>query len=222
VSARPSKVWLRALVWAGVLAVSGLAGQSALRELSLSWPLAMAQRIPDAGMVGSGGVGGSAAPVVIRPVSPKVKIVFQTVPILKNQKVEIRWGKKRLGFIDGARKPFILERMRDSGPIDVTVKAEGYLTVNTRAYTFDDNKVFVKLTPETEKHTLLGYRVQLPDAGVDGGAPGGDGGVPLGPYDVPAPPPMPAPGQPPLPAPPPAPAPPPVQGPALPPAAPAP
>jgi hypothetical protein len=214
VSARPSKFWLRAALWIAVLGASGaggLMGQSAL--------LALAQRVPDAGVVGSGS--GSAAPVVIRPVSPKVKILFQTVPILKNQKVEVRWGKKRLGFIDGPRKPFILERMRDSGPIDVTIKAEGYLTVNTRAYTFDDNKVFVKMTPETEKHTLLGYRVQLPDAGVDGGVPGGDGGVPPGPFDVP-PPPFPAPGQPyPAPAPP-APAPPPVQGPALPPPAPAP
>ena len=35
----------------------------------------------------------------------------------------------------------------------------------------------MKLTPVTEKHTLFGYQMQLPDGGADGGA---DGGVPRG------------------------------------------
>ena len=191
--------WLRAAIWAAVLVGGALLGMSALRQLTV--PVALAQRLPDAG----------AAPAVVKPLSPKVKITFQTVPILKGVKVEIKWGKKRLGFIDGPRKPFILERMRDSGPIDVVVKAEGYLTVNTRAYTFDDNKVFVKMTPVEEKHTLLGYRIQLPDAGADGGVT--DGGVPatdaLPAPALPAPmgPVPPPPVQGPLPPPPPPPAP---------------
>ena len=56
------------------------------------------------------------------------------------------------------------------------IKSEGYLPVNTRAYTFSDTKVNVKLTLLTEKHTLLGFKVALPDAGTDGGD--SDGGVP--------------------------------------------
>ena len=36
------------------------------------------------------------------------------------------------------------------------------MTVQTRAYTFADNKVAVKLTALDEKNTLLGYREELP------------------------------------------------------------
>ena len=64
-------------------------------------------------------------------------------------------------------------------PLDnVTVRAAGYLPVNTRAYTFSDTKVIVKVTPVALKHTLFGYREEVPvplppDAGVaDSGAGG--------------------------------------------------
>ena len=58
------------------------------------------------------------------------------------------------------------------------MKSDGYVTVQTRAYTFADSKVAVKLTTLDEKNTLLGYREELPP---DGGAPPGggpDGGMP--------------------------------------------
>jgi hypothetical protein len=122
-----------------------------------------------------------------------VRITFQTVPPMKS---EVRWGKKKLGFVMGPKKPFILERPRDSGPLDLVIKSEGFLTVHTRVYTFNDNRVFVKLTPITEKHKLFGYK-QQPDGGADGGA-GPDGGAPqpAGPAPPFAQPPPPAPGAP--------------------------
>jgi hypothetical protein len=46
------------------------------------------------------------------------------------------------------------------------VRAKGFLPVQTRAYTFSDQNVVVKLTPVENKSELLGYRVPL-DAGVD-------------------------------------------------------
>jgi hypothetical protein len=74
--------------------------------------------------------------------------------------------------------PLTVERPRDSGPLDVMVRADGYVPVQTRAYTFADGKVAVKLTPIDQKNTLLGYREEVPSA--DGGvapsaAPGGGG-----------------------------------------------
>jgi hypothetical protein len=54
------------------------------------------------------------------------------------------------------------------------VKSDGFVTVQTRAYTFADSKVAVKLTKLEEKNTLLGYREELPP---DGGTPS-DGGMP--------------------------------------------
>ncbi len=129
-----------------------------------------------------GPTAGTAPPVGVgrarrrRPTpSPTVRIVFTIVPSTK--KAMVFWGKKRLGII-APHAPLIVTRPRDSGPLDVVVKSDGYVTVQTRAYTFADNKVAVKLTALDEKNTLLGYREELPP---DGGAPPGggpDGGMP--------------------------------------------
>ncbi|HEY6475032.1 MAG TPA: hypothetical protein VI456_00535 [Polyangia bacterium] len=118
---------------------------------------------------------GEAAPGPAAPPSPTVRIVFTIVPNTK--KAMVFWGKKRLGII-APHAPLIVTRPRDSGPLDVVVKSDGYITVQTRAYTFGDSKVSVKLTKLDEKNTLLGYREELPP---DGGAPPGggpDGGMP--------------------------------------------
>jgi hypothetical protein len=115
-----------------------------------------------------------AAPPAPAAPSPNVRIVFTIVPTTK--KATVTWGKKRLGVV-APHAPLIVTRPRDSGPLDVVVKSDGYVTVQTRAYTFADNKVSVKLTPVDQKSTLLGYREELPR---DGGAPSGgpDGGMP--------------------------------------------
>jgi hypothetical protein len=205
---RRSPFGQRALLFCVALGASGFFGFSALRMLQPSAPdsdqpiwapgaALAAQAPPAAPPAPAPGTVPQVAPpdggVVDGPPENIVKITFQTIPPVK---AEVIWGKKRLGFINGARrppiKPLIVERPRDSGPIDLVVKAEGFLPVNTRAYTFSDNKVNVKLTLATEKHTLLGFKQALPDAGADGGT--DDGGNPL-----PPPPPPPIQGPPPPP-----------------------
>lgn len=88
-------------------------------------------------------------------------IVFATVP---QANATVSWGRKRLGRIM-PNKPLVVVRPRDSGPLDVIVRADGFLPVHTRAHTFSDNKVMIKLTRPDQTATLLGYRVPL-DAGV--------------------------------------------------------
>lgn len=173
-----NKVLVRAALWMAVLLLVGFAGYTGLAHLSV--PLALARADAD-----------RPAPAPGKPVREKVKITFQTIPPVK---AEVRWGKKKLGVLNTGKKPFFIERPKDSGPIDVTIRAEGFLPVHTRAYSFETNKVTVKLTPVTEKHTLFGYK-QVPDGGADGGTDpvvaGGqrpDGGAPvmLGPAPPPA------------------------------------
>lgn len=104
----------------------------------------------------------------------------------------VRWGKTRLGVI-APKRPLVIVRPRDSGPLDVVITAEGFLPVHTRAHTFSDTKVMVKLTPPDQIVTLLGYRVPIdagvPIAGMGGtggaGGYGGEGGGP--PYPAPQP-----------------------------------
>ena len=109
------------------------------------------------------------APVAAAPTAPSstVKIVFITVPM---KKAFVYWGKRRLGMI-APHAPLVVERPRDSGPMDVIVRSEGYISVQTRAYTFADSKVAVKLTPPDQKKTLLGYREEVPPPPPDGGVP---------------------------------------------------
>jgi hypothetical protein len=102
--------------------------------------------------------------------SNKVRILIQTVP---PEKATVFWGKKPIGVINpqnkggkGKNKALIIERPRDSGPMDVVVRAKDFVPVHTRAYTFTDSQLFVKLTPVEEKKTLFGYREALPDAGA--------------------------------------------------------
>jgi hypothetical protein len=117
----------------------------------------------DAGAPGAGG-----APAAPQPPSKNVRIVFTVLPSTK--KATVFWGKKKLGAI-APHAPLIVQRPRDSGPLDVVVRADGCVPVQTRAYTFEDSKVAVHVTPNDQKNTLLGYREELPP----------DGGVPASP-----------------------------------------
>src|SRR5688500_15734287 len=118
---------------------------------------------PPGGMGGTGaaGAGGGAAAV---PASDPTKatIIFQTVPPAH---ATVLWGNTRLGRIKPQR-PLVVVRPRDSGPLDVMIRAPGFLPVQTRAHTFGDTRLVVKLTRDDQKSTLFGYRVPLDDAGV--------------------------------------------------------
>jgi hypothetical protein len=118
------------------------------------------------GGVAPDGAAGTVPAAPAAPPSNTVKITIITVPQAK--KVFVLWGKKKLGVI-APKQPLILQRPRDSGPLDLIVQSEGYVTVQTRAYTFADTKLAVKLTPIDQKKTLLGYRQEVPPP--DAGAP---------------------------------------------------
>lgn len=97
------------------------------------------------------------------PEDPTIaRITFTTVPAVQ---ATVSWGTAKLGRIT-PQAPLIVKRPRDSGPLDVIVRANGFLPVHTRAHTFADNKLQVKLTRPDQKSTLLGYRAPI-DAGVE-------------------------------------------------------
>ena len=70
----------------------------------------------------------------------------------------------------------IIERPRDSGPMDVVFKSQGYVTVHSRVYTFTNSTLAVKLTPLDKKNTIYGFKEEAPPES-DGGVPGPDGGA---------------------------------------------
>lgn len=114
-----------------------------------------------------------------------VRISIQTVP---PRKALVKWGRKSLGVVPAPR-PLVIERPRDSGPLDLVLRASGYLPVHTRVYTFNDSRVLVRLTPPEEKNKLFGYREEpapTPDAGAP--VPATPGATPPAPAETAAPP----------------------------------
>jgi hypothetical protein len=118
--------------------------------------------LPSAAASGIASTPGGAANA---PEPPTVQITLKTVPSVH---ASVTMGKTRLGSIS-PRAPLVVERRRDSGPLDLVIHSPGFLAVHTRAYTFDNNVVEVRLTRLDKKNTLYGYREPLPpeeDGGV--------------------------------------------------------
>jgi hypothetical protein len=128
-----------------------------------------------AAAVGLGAEEASQSPVVGEPsgqkTDDKVHITLQTVP---PRKAVVKWGSKTLGVIPV--------------PLDLVVRMAGFLPVHTRAYTFSDSRVAIKLTPVSEKNMLFGYRAEVPPEGAaspDAGAPPAAAAPPPAPTPVP-------------------------------------
>jgi hypothetical protein len=177
---RKLKLWAWAVIGGAAVLGLGVTVYSALApdpsDPAAAKPTAAAAAPPQASAPGAapgapaasataGGalVESSRAPDAGPATRPTVKLVFTTVPAAR---ATVVWGKHRLGTI-APRAPLIVERPRDSGPLDIVVRSPGFLPVHTRAYTFDDAVVDIRLTPLAKKDTLYGYRAPLPtDAGA--------------------------------------------------------
>ncbi|MCU1277845.1 MAG: hypothetical protein JWM53_1391 [bacterium] len=102
-----------------------------------------------------------------KPLPPKIKIIVRAKG---PDKATVFWGKKKLGDT-----PVTLERPRDSGPVDLVVRGEGFFPVHTRAYTFRNDVIYVKMTKLDDRMTLFGAKRDATEP-PPGGVP--DGGVP--------------------------------------------
>jgi hypothetical protein len=65
----------------------------------------------------------------------------------------VYWGVKDLGVA-----PLDIVRPRGSGPLDLILRAPGYLTFHTRAFTEHDDKIAIHMVPSSEAPRVLGYR----------------------------------------------------------------
>ena len=99
-------------------------------------------------------------PVPVPPSKPppqKVKIFISSQP----NKAIVYWGKKDLG-----KTPLTIDRLRDSGPMDLILRKDGYFPLHVRAYSFRNDKVGVALTRLSDRMTLFGARKELPPDAV--------------------------------------------------------
>jgi hypothetical protein len=103
-----------------------------------------------------------------KPLPPKIKIIVHSRGPDKGTAF-VFWGKKKLG-----ETPVTLERPRDSGPVDLVVRSEGWFPVHTRAYTFRNDVIYVKMTKLDDRKTIYGAKQDAeppPGSTPDGGVP---------------------------------------------------
>ena len=65
-------------------------------------------------------------------------------------------GKEYLG-----NTPLKLVWAKDTGPIDVVLRAKGYLEINTRLYTYRNDKITVKMRKVEEANQLFGFKKKI-------------------------------------------------------------
>lgn len=97
-----------------------------------------------------------------------VKLTFRSTP-----SANVYYGKKLLGS-----SPVTIRRRKDSGPVDVIFKAAGYLRMASRAYSWSDDTVHVRLTPISQAHTLFGYKKPVEEDDDDAPVDDDDGDTP--------------------------------------------
>ena len=73
---------------------------------------------------------------------------------------EVVWGAQRLGT--AGVEPLEIERPRSSGPLDLLVRAPGYLPFHTRLLTDRDDAVTVRLVTAAAARGLLGWKRNAP------------------------------------------------------------
>lgn len=118
------------------------------------------------------------------PIPPGKEAVTLTIRSVGKIKTVVTWGRRTLG-----ETPLVLKWPRNSGPVDVVLRAQGHLPVHTRLFTFNDDKVTVKLVDEEGKKTLFGYKreVPAPAAATPAGTGAADAAKPTAGGAVPAP-----------------------------------
>ena len=91
---------------------------------------------------------------------PVVELNLQTSP---NVRASVYHGKELLGTT-----PMRLTWPKDTGALDLKLKAKGYLTVNTRLYTYRNDRATVKMFKIDEAHKLFGYKKKVKSATEEG------------------------------------------------------
>lgn len=146
---------LAILVPLAVLASCGRRSPPSLVEASAPAPAAPAppellpEATPDPTVAGAS----DAAPPAPAPEPRDVPMVTVKLFVTPPKLAHVYWGVKDLGLA-----PLELQRPRGSGPMDLMLRAPGFLTHHTRVFTDRDDTLSIRLSPENEASSTFGYQ----------------------------------------------------------------
>jgi hypothetical protein len=93
-----------------------------------------------------------------REANPLSETVTLTLSVSPPVKALVMWGSKQLARIAPDNPTVQLQRPRNTGPLDLEIRAEGFLPQHTRLYSDRNDKLSVRLVRPAEASSLLGYR----------------------------------------------------------------
>jgi hypothetical protein len=90
-------------------------------------------------------------------VNPYSETVTLKLVVSPQVKALVLWGAKQMAHLEPGKMEAEITRPRGSGPLDLEIKTEGYLTHHTRLYADRDDKTSVRLYRAEEAPNLFGY-----------------------------------------------------------------
>ena len=96
-----------------------------------------------------------AAEALMSSGHPTIELSIKVEPRVR---ARIYNGKEFLGVA-----PFTIRWPKDTGALDIVAKADGFITINSRLYTYKNDQVILKLVKESESYKLFGYKKKVED-----------------------------------------------------------
>jgi hypothetical protein len=91
----------------------------------------------------------------VDPYSEGVALKLSVTPQVK---ALVNWGAKQMARLEPGKMEVEITRPRGSGPLDLEIRAEGYMPYHTRLYADRNDKLGVRLYRPEESPSLFGYK----------------------------------------------------------------
>lgn len=93
-----------------------------------------------------------------REANPYSETVTLKLSVTPQVKALVTWGAKQIARLGPGSMDAEISRTRGSGPVDLEIKAEGFMPYHTRLYADRNDRVSVRLYRVEEAPGLLGYK----------------------------------------------------------------
>lgn len=98
-----------------------------------------------------------------REANPYSETVTLKLSVTPPVKALVTWGAKQIARLSPGSMDTEISRPRGSGPVDLEIKAEGFMPHHTRLYADRSDKIGVRLYRVEEAPGLLGYKRPVED-----------------------------------------------------------
>jgi hypothetical protein len=93
-----------------------------------------------------------------REANPYSETVTLKLSVTPQVKAVVTWGAKQVARLSPGSMDAEISRPRGSGPVDLEIKAEGFMPSHTRLYADRNDKIGVRLYRVEEAPGIFGYK----------------------------------------------------------------